>query len=612
MHTSASKKWSIAKWIIGFIVLIVLFILVQTIGGNPYFKWFFNSLYSIPSATIHHQMLPDGSFEVHEIIDYQMRKPFRGLYREIPPSRYVEIDNIQIWTEGIETQSVEFLRKQSNGFEARVWLVPVGSYERLDPKQSPLIRLHVTYRARGIFENGPQIAQIFRQYWGQWDAPVGKITGIFDFPDSVHINTIYQHPSVKMVQSGNRYTFMTSHFPPESFAEVRFLADPASDLPYAADNPTLTIEEIKPIENVYTKTVRSAWLPWLVLLIIFGFLFFLIFWFMGKEHAIIYQGIYERELPSDDPPDFINAMVKNLAGKVDKDGIASAMMNLYHKDYIDFKEIQNGQGIQIKKNEPASDLSHSEGLLLKILARFATDNVFDFQDMQKRLSKSTTEAGNFNQLLSGYENAVHEAIIKRRYFSTSGNVLAKFIAVIMMLFSLAVVGISTQGITSFLLPRMTILSAIMWFFGGAILMIRKDFFGRWTKEGREYYQKWVNFSRFLSDFSLLSEYPPESIIVWEKYLVYGTALGVAEKVISTLQKFIPREIWEAQSQHGQFYNPSPFLFGSQLYLLRNTASATIVQAQARSKGSSGWGGGGFSGGGGSIGGGSGGGRGGAF
>jgi uncharacterized membrane protein len=143
-------------------------------------------------------------------------------------------------------------------------------------------------------------------------------------------------------------------------------------------------------------------------------------------------------------------------------------------------------------------------------------------------------------------------------------------------------------------------------------MIRKDFFGRWTKEGREYYQKWVNFSRFLSDFSLLSEYPPESIIVWEKYLVYGTALGVAEKVISTLQKFIPREIWEAQSQHGQFYNPSPFLFGSQLYLLRNTASATIVQAQARSKGSSGWGGGGFSGGGGGIGGGSGGGRGGAF
>lgn len=144
-------------------------------------------------------------------------------------------------------------------------------------------------------------------------------------------------------------------------------------------------------------------------------------------------------------------------------------------------------------------------------------------------------------------------------------------------------------------------------------MIRKDFFGRWTREGREYYLKWMNFSRYLSDFSLLSEYPPESVVVWEKYLIYATALGVAEKVISTLQNTVPREIWEAQSQHGYFYGPSIFLFGNQFYSLRNTASATIVQAQARSKGSSGgWSGGGFSGGGGSIGGGSGGGRGGAF
>ncbi|NLJ38418.1 MAG: hypothetical protein GX432_06620, partial [Candidatus Atribacteria bacterium] len=71
MLTSTGKKRGVVKWIIGFVVLIILFILIQTIAGNPYFKWYFNSLYSIPSATIHHQMLPDGSFEVHEIIDYQ-------------------------------------------------------------------------------------------------------------------------------------------------------------------------------------------------------------------------------------------------------------------------------------------------------------------------------------------------------------------------------------------------------------------------------------------------------------------------------------------------------------------------------------------------------------
>ena len=599
-------------WVIGFIVLVLLFILFQTIGGNPYFKWYFNSLYSIQSAMIQHQMQPDGSFEVHEMIDYKMRKPFRGLYREIPPSRYVEIDNVQIWTEGIETQSVEFLREQSNGFEARVWLVPIGSTQRLDPVKSPIIRLHVTYTAKGVFENGQQIAQIFRQYWGKWDAPVGKLSGVFDFPQTVNIQNVFLHPPVHMLRSGNRFTFIANHIPPETFAEVRFLADPVSGLHYAVNNPTLTIDEVNKIEKGYRSTIRNAWFPWVTILALFGLLFILIFWFLGKEPIISYQGIYERELPSNDPPDFINAMVKNLAGSIDKDGLMAAMMDLYHKNYLELQEMNHRQVIKLKKTEPGDDISPSEGTLMKLFEQFAKENVFDFLEVERRLSKSTSDATSFNQLLKKYENSVKSEIMKRQYFSTSGNILAKFLAILMMFISLAVVYVSTRGVTSFLLSSMTMLSAAMWFIGGAILMIRKDFFGRWTKEGREFYLKWTNFGRFLSDFSLLSEYPPESVVVWEKYLIYGTALGVAEKVIDTMKNLVPREVWEAQSQHGSFYDPTFILLGNRFYLLRNTATTTIIQAQAKSSSSSGWGGGGFSGGGGGIGGGSGGGRGGAF
>ena len=611
MKVLRAKK--IIKRIVGVIILILLFILFQTIGENPYFKWYFNSLYSIRSAVIEQRMLPDGRFEIHKIIDYQMRKPFRGLYREIPPSRYVEIDNVQLWTEGIETKYVEFIRQQSNGFEARVWVVPFGSSQRLDPARYPRIQLHITYTARGIFENGPQIAQIFRQYWGGWDAPAGEVTGVFEFPESMNVTAIYLHPPVRMKQSGNQFTITARNLPPETFAEVRFLAEPMPGLRFATENPTLTMAEVKSIETEYLLKVREAWLPWVALLIIFGFLLFLVFWFLGKEPNISYQGIYERELPSSDPPDFVNAMVKNLAGSIDQDGIMAALMDLYHKDYLEFREKKNGQVIELKKTEPGNDLSPSEGFLIKFLARFAVNNVFDFQEVESRLSKSTTDAGTFNRLLEGYENFVRGEVTKRHYFNTSGNVLAKLLAVLMMFFSSAVVGLSTQYVTSFLLPQMTILSAVFWFTGGVMLMIRKDFFGRWTKEGREYYLKWKNFGRFLSDFSLLSERPPESVIVWEKYLIYATALGVAEKVIKTLQNSVPREVWEAESHHSYFYGPSIFLFGNQFYALHNIASATIALSQAKSSRSSGgWSGGGFSGGGGSIGGGSGGGRGGAF
>ena len=54
--------------------------------------------------------------------------------------------------------------------------------------------------------------------------------------------------------------------------------------------------------------------------------------------------------------------------------------------------------------------------------------------------------------------------------------------------------------------------------------------GRWTQEGVDYDAKWQAFKKYIQDFSLIKEYPPESVIVWNQFLVYATALGVADKV----------------------------------------------------------------------------------
>jgi len=36
--------------------------------------------------------------------------------------------------------------------------------------------------------------------------------------------------------------------------------------------------------------------------------------------------------------------------------------------------------------------------------------------------------------------------------------------------------------------------------------------------------------KFMNDFSNLKEVPPHGIVLWEQYLVYASALGVAKKV----------------------------------------------------------------------------------
>ena len=45
--------------------------------------------------------------------------------------------------------------------------------------------------------------------------------------------------------------------------------------------------------------------------------------------------------------------------------------------------------------------------------------------------------------------------------------------------------------------------------------------------------------KFLKDNSLIKEHPPESIVIWKKYLIYGAALGVADKVYESMKLQIP-------------------------------------------------------------------------
>uniref|UniRef100_UPI0038672F4B DUF2207 family protein n=1 Tax=Methanobrevibacter sp. TaxID=66852 RepID=UPI0038672F4B len=76
-------------------------------------------------------------------------------------------------------------------------------------------------------------------------------------------------------------------------------------------------------------------------------------------------------------------------------------------------------------------------------------------------------------------------------------------------------------------------------FSFIVIMLPDDIFGQWTEKGRVFYLKWKNFKEFLKDNSLINEHPPESIVVWKKYLIYGTSLGVAKSVEKAMNLHVP-------------------------------------------------------------------------
>jgi len=79
----------------------------------------------------------------------------------------------------------------------------------------------------------------------------------------------------------------------------------------------------------------------------------------------------------------------------------------------------------------------------------------------------------------------------------------------------------------FIFPAFTLLIAIA-------LKIFNVFMYKKTDIGNEEYAKWIAFKRWLKDFSVTKNYPIDSLVLWEKYLVYGIALGVSIKALSEL------------------------------------------------------------------------------
>lgn len=60
-----------------------------------------------------------------------------------------------------------------------------------------------------------------------------------------------------------------------------------------------------------------------------------------------------------------------------------------------------------------------------------------------------------------------------------------------------------------------------------------------TQEGLDQKEMWKGLKKYMQDFSLLKEREVLELVIWEKYLVYATAFGIADKVIKQLKMVYP-------------------------------------------------------------------------
>lgn len=191
---------------------------------------------------------------------------------------------------------------------------------------------------------------------------------------------------------------------------------------------------------------------------------------------------------------------------------------------------------QDKKDE----LSSSESIIFDTLSQFGTDNVLNLSTLGDEM-RSQAVAKWFVKRVKTWKEKVEEESKEKldMYFNSKGSEIAKYLGFFGFIAGIILLIIAMSFTTYEIRIEGLNLSVIIIITGVVAFVLPDDYLGSWTREGRIMHMKWENFKNFLKDNSLISEHPPQSIVIWKKYLIYGAAMGIADEVYKSMQTQIP-------------------------------------------------------------------------
>lgn len=363
--------------------------------------------------------------------------------------------------------------------------------------------------------------------------------------------------------------------------------------------------EIANETNALRESVRIKWYIALGATIGFYVLlvgaFIYIYFKYDKELKADFNHKYNREFIDDYNVEVVDYLLNH---NVTENALSASVMNLIYKKNIKAEAIPDKKDSYTFTLLKRDNLNATENSLVNFLfTRVGKDNTFTTMDLKKYASGVTTSQ-DFITSYTNWKNQVIKDGQDQNFFEKKKNYI--WLPFILLIYStLLLIFISSNNIEMF--------GGLLTIFFAIIFMIYAISCNRKTKKGVEHYAKWQAFKNFLNDFGNFSIKELPEIILWERYLVYATVFGLADKV----EKAMNVKITEFSNVNDANYIMFTHIhnvhmasvISSTMHTAINTSQITINRANASSRMSSGGGfGGGFSGGGGFGGGGRSGGR----
>ncbi|MBN1169797.1 DUF2207 domain-containing protein [Candidatus Micrarchaeota archaeon] len=550
--------------------------------------------FTIESYENHAAILENGDVLIYEKIIFDLDQQYNEGFRSIRPAEISSLDDIVVTSVLVDGKPSGFRKQMYDGNYEIVWTETRPG--------TNTVQLNYTLKNKiEIFDDFARIC--YEHYGANWDASTKQFRATMTLPESSRSKEI--HFEIYSEKKGNAYLDDLSivveleGVPPGNYVGGCYLFDkgiPGKRIEGSA------LEILENERELYGSGPVVEPSPSPLFCCVPAFLLSAIF----ALHAYVKRRKpkYQESIlpPSDDNPIVAAVLVNNEI--LEKNALAAIILDLIRLRIIDIIELHKDAVstekqrtiLMLKKQETLS--AHEQAVVDMI---FFEKKEVDLDELAKEFnkvsSKSAAEKHPVSEKFSGFQKSLKallnstgsEKLIKSKNNKTGVLVFPAF------LFFAGVIFLAPfffpDDLTELISAAILLIASIIAYLFAALSYIAPTP----PKGSEEKFEKWDAFRRGLQS-SRIKEYPPSSVAIWDRILVYATAMGLAKKV----EKHFPEldDLTRKRMEKMEGIMASSFVFYSSATSLSNLSRHGNRSGFSRSS-SGGWssgGGGGFSGG----------------
>lgn len=346
----------------------------------------------------------------------------------------------------------------------------------------------------------------------------GPLTGNSDI---VNVNSAYTSvlASVKKVSAYEAVDFRTI-VPKDGFNELLFKKIgneevKTSIIEHEDEIVAKDLEKIKKNKTLFYTFEGLSVIYYVILIIVWIY----VYKKYDKERTPKFNLEYNREFIDDYNVEVIDYLMNS---NITPNAMSASIMNLIYKKNIKAEKIleeKDGYKFTLLNRD---NLNETENYLVDFLFdRVGTNNEFTTSKL-KKYAKSTQTCDRFMSSYTKWKNKVIEDGKNQNFFDKLPGRFGYGFFMLLAAFLIYLFGVIVFHVEFFLIHTLIFAAIIFIVYIGTIK--------RKSEKGIEDYTKWKAFKKFLNDFGTFDTKELPEIILWERYLVYATIFGLADKV----------------------------------------------------------------------------------